>query len=109
MEEHPAASGLASPTHGNADPRSAYAVVIEAGSRNCSADAPDLPGCVATGGTLPEVTRRIRRAIAMHTAGLLHDGLPVPPPRSAVTMVDAPAELAETSEVEHLASSRGRS
>lgn len=99
MEQHPTASGLETSTDGSGAPRPAYAVVIEAGGSNYSAYVPDLPGCIATGMTVPEVTRRIRRAIAMHTAGLLEDGLPVPPPRSAAVMVDAPVRPVAANEI----------
>ena len=39
-----------------------YAVIIEAGERNYSAYVPDLPGCIATGKTLEEVTQVMREA-----------------------------------------------
>jgi predicted RNase H-like HicB family nuclease len=59
-----------------------YAVIIEAGAGNDSAYVPDLPGCIATGGTLEEVKRVMREAITFHIEGLREDGLPVPPPTS---------------------------
>ena len=34
-----------------------YAVIIEAGERSYSAHVPDLPGYIATGQTVEEVTR----------------------------------------------------
>jgi predicted RNase H-like HicB family nuclease len=37
-----------------------YAVVIEKADGNCSAYVPDLPGCVATGDTVPAVEAEIR-------------------------------------------------
>ena len=61
-----------------------YAVIIEAGERNYSAYVPDLPGCIATGKTLDEVEQFMREAIAFHIEGLREDGLPVPPPTSAI-------------------------
>ena len=39
---------------------------------------PDLPGCVATGGTVEETAAEIRSAIAFHFEGLIEDGLPIP-------------------------------
>jgi predicted RNase H-like HicB family nuclease len=47
-----------------------YAVVYERSPRNYAAYVPDLPGCIATGKTRPEVERRIRSAIKMHLDGL---------------------------------------
>ena len=31
-----------------------YLIIIESGGQNCSAYAPDLPGCIATGKTIAE-------------------------------------------------------
>ena len=45
-----------------------YAVVIEAAGENYSAYVPDLPGCVATGGTPSETEAAIREAIRGLTA-----------------------------------------
>jgi predicted RNase H-like HicB family nuclease len=51
-----------------------YAIVIEKAESNYSAYVPDLPGCVATGGTVAEVEREIREAIRFHIEGLEADG-----------------------------------
>jgi predicted RNase H-like HicB family nuclease len=66
-----------------------YAVVIEKAARNYSAYVPDLPGCVATGRTVPEVEREIQEAISFHIAGLREDGLPVPKPTTLAEYVEA--------------------
>lgn len=66
-----------------------YAIVIEKAANNYSAYVPDLPGCIATGPTVPEVEREIREAIRFHLDGLRADGLAVPPPTSLVEYVDA--------------------
>lgn len=68
-----------------------YAIVIEKADSNYSAYVPDLPGCVATGGTMEEVEAQIREAIAFHLEGLREDGLPVPAPASRVEYVDIAA------------------
>ena len=65
-----------------------YAVVIEKAEHNYSAYVPDLPGCVATGATVPEVEAQIREAIEFHIDGLREDGLSIPPPLSQVDYVD---------------------
>jgi predicted RNase H-like HicB family nuclease len=65
-----------------------YAVIIEAGERNYSAYAPDLPGCIATGETLEEVKQVIREAIAFHIEGLREEGLPVPEPTTLAEYVE---------------------
>ena len=68
-----------------------YAIVIENAGTNYSAYAPDLPGCAATGATVEDVQREIREAIEFHLEGLREDGLPIPPPSSAVSYVDVAA------------------
>ena len=66
-----------------------YAIVIEKAAGNFSAYVPDLPGCVATGATVPEVEQEIRQAIRFHIDGLKEDGLPVPEPTSIADYVEA--------------------
>ena len=66
-----------------------YAMIIETGERNYSADLPDLPGCVATGKTIEEVRRRMREAVDLHLTGLREDGLPIPEPTTLADYVEA--------------------
>ncbi len=66
-----------------------YAVVIEKAGDNYSAYVPDLPGCIATGETLPEVEKEIREAIRFHIDGLREDGEPVPAPTTIAEYVEA--------------------
>ena len=68
-----------------------YAIVIEQAEGNYSAYVPDLPGCVATGGTIEEVESQIREAIEFHLEGMREDGTPIPPPASRVDYVDIAA------------------
>ena len=68
-----------------------YAIVIERAGTNFSAYVPDLPGCVATGGTAEEAEANIREAIAFHVEGLREDGLPIPPALSQVDYVEIAA------------------
>lgn len=65
-----------------------YAVVIEKAQNNYSAYVPDLPGCVATGQTLPEIESEMRIAIEFHIQGLLEDGLHVPAATSLVEYIE---------------------
>jgi len=65
-----------------------YAVVIEKAEGNYSAYVPDLPGCIATGATVPEVEAEIRDAIRFHIDGLIADGLSVPSPTSIAEYVE---------------------
>ncbi|AZO38186.1 type II toxin-antitoxin system HicB family antitoxin [Mesorhizobium sp. M2A.F.Ca.ET.037.01.1.1] len=66
-----------------------YAVVIEKAGSNFSAYVPDLPGCIATGATVPEVENEIRDAIRFHIEGLRADGLEVPKAVSLAEYVEA--------------------
>ena len=66
-----------------------YAIVIEKAEGNYSAYVPDLPGCVATGATVPEVEQDMREAIRFHIDGLKEEGLPVPQPTSIAEYVEA--------------------
>jgi len=68
-----------------------YAVVIEKAEGNYSAYVPDLPGCVATGGTVEETEQAIREAIAFHLEGLRADGEAIPQPSSRVDYVEVAA------------------
>ena len=65
-----------------------YAVVIEKADGNYSAYVPDLPGCVATGGTVEAVAEEIRVAIRLHIEGLKADGTRVPQPSSIAKHVE---------------------
>ena len=65
-----------------------YVVILERGEKSYGAYVPDLPGCVAVGATREEAARLIRRAIALHLAGLKRDGLPVPEPSSTIESVE---------------------
>ncbi len=67
---------------------SRYAVVIEQAGGNLSAYVPDLPGCVSTGATLPEVQANIAEAIQLHVESLRAHGDAVPPPSSTTTLID---------------------
>lgn len=65
-----------------------YAIVIEKAENNYSVYVPDLPGCIATGGTIEEAEQQIREAIEFHLDGMREDGEPIPPPSSHVEYVD---------------------
>ena len=65
-----------------------YVMIIETGARNYSAYLPNLPGCVATGGTIDEVRERMRVAIELHLEGMREDGLPIPQPTTLADYVE---------------------
>ena len=68
-----------------------YAIVIEKAEGNFSAYVPDLPGCIATGSTVPEFEAEIREAISFHLEGMREDGEAVPEPSSQVEYIDIAA------------------
>ena len=57
-----------------------YSIVIEETSTGYSAYSPELPGCIATGGTREEVEANMREAIEFHIEGLKEEGYDVPEP-----------------------------
>jgi predicted RNase H-like HicB family nuclease len=63
-----------------------YAIVIEhvPGSKNFSAYAPDLPGCIATAASLEDIKRLMREGIEFHLKGMREDGTPIPQPTTVV-------------------------
>ena len=65
-----------------------YAVVVERSPSGFAAYVPDLPGCVAAGGTRAEVERLIREAIQLHLEAMREDGEPIPEPTTAVDLVE---------------------
>ncbi len=67
--------------------RRTYVIIIEAGERNCSAYAPDLPGCIATGKTIEETKRNMTEAIKAHLEFVRETGDPIPEPTAVVDSV----------------------
>ena len=65
-----------------------YTVVIEEGPTSFGAYVPDLPGCVAVGETIEEVSGLIREAVAAHLDMLVEDGLPIPEARSSAHLIE---------------------
>jgi predicted RNase H-like HicB family nuclease len=59
-----------------------YAIIIERASRNYSAYAPDVPGCIATGKTVAQTLQRMQEALEFHFEGMQEDGDEIPDPSS---------------------------
>ncbi len=55
-----------------------FLIVVEDAGANFSAYSPDLPGCVATGGSREEAEKNMYEAIQLHIEGLREDGMPIP-------------------------------
>ncbi len=65
-----------------------YVVVYEKAGDNYSAYAPDLPGCIACGDTIPETERLMKEAIRLYIDALREEGQPAPEPSAQVSLVD---------------------
>jgi len=64
-----------------------FTIVIEDASTNFAAYAPDVPGCIATGATIEEVTSTLRGAIDEHLEILREMGEEIPVPRSRADII----------------------
>jgi len=67
-----------------------YLVVIEKGDDGYGAYSPDLPGCVAVGGSQAEAEEKMYEAISFHLEGLREDGQPIPSGESVAEYVVLP-------------------
>jgi predicted RNase H-like HicB family nuclease len=68
-----------------------FAVVYEKTETGFSAYAPDLPGCIAAGTTLPETQKLMHEAVEMHLEGMREDGDPIPEPKAVADYVTVSA------------------
>jgi len=64
-----------------------FTIVIEDAGANFAAYAPDIPGCIATGATIDEVTVTLREAIAEHLEILQEMGEEIPIPHSRAGVI----------------------
>jgi len=60
-----------------------YTIILERGTNNFSAHAPDFPGCVAAADTEEETIKLMQEALAMHIEDMRQRGEPIPEPSSA--------------------------
>jgi predicted RNase H-like HicB family nuclease len=65
-----------------------YLIILEKTKTGYSAYSPDLPGCVATGGTQEETEQNIHDAIEFHLEGLKLEGSEIPQPSSSSAYVE---------------------
>jgi predicted RNase H-like HicB family nuclease len=65
-----------------------FTIVIEDAGSNFAAYAPDVPGCIATGATVEEVTVTLREAIAEHLDILREMGEEIPIPHSRAGVIE---------------------
>lgn len=80
-----------------------YPIVIRRTGTGYSVDAPDIPGCVATGTTVEHARQQMGEAIEMHLDLMKRSGESVPVPSSRVEFAidkDADEELCTWVEVD---------
>jgi predicted RNase H-like HicB family nuclease len=65
-----------------------FLIIIEKGTENYGAYAPDLPGCVAVGDTPEEVEKNMHEAIKMHLQGMIEDNEPIPTPHTTARYLE---------------------
>ena len=65
-----------------------YTVIYEKGPTSWGAYVPDLPGVISVGDSREEVEHLIQEAIEFHIAGMLEEGLTIPPPASFAGVIE---------------------
>jgi predicted RNase H-like HicB family nuclease len=68
-----------------------YSVFYEKGPTSWGASVPDLPGCMAVGGSRQEAETLIREAIEAHLEALRECGIAVPEPLHEIGEVEVTA------------------
>jgi predicted RNase H-like HicB family nuclease len=68
-----------------------FTIIVEQAEGNFSAYSPDLPGCVATGGSIDETEKNMIEAIKFHLEGLAAENIPLPSITSVVRQVEIAA------------------
>lgn len=68
-----------------------YAVILHKTGTGYCAEAPDLPGCIATGRTLSHTKRLMAEAITFHLEGMQLKGDRVPEPVTQVAWLEPKA------------------
>lgn len=71
-----------------------YVILVAKAGNNYSAHVPDVPGVMATGDTIEEVTREMKAALAFHLEGLQLADEDIPEPSSIAEYVDVDAPTA---------------
>ena len=74
-----------------ASSQSEYLVVYEKTATGYSAYVPDLPGCISTGPTLPQIKQKMQEAISGHLAVMRQFGDPIPQPTTVAELLQVPA------------------
>ena len=84
------------PVIGSDTGRTYAALVRQDDDGDFCVDFPDLPGCVAMGGTLEEACKTAREALALHLADRSAAGYDAPPPSCASDVLAYPDAVALT-------------
>lgn len=68
-----------------------YLIIIEKTATGYSAYSPDIPGCIATGSTVPQLKYTMREAILFHLETLAAEHQPLPPSASHAAYLEISA------------------
>ena len=66
-----------------------YLIVIEKAPANFAAYSPDVPGCIAVGGTVEETLLEMKDALRSHLGVMQADGDELPTPRGVESYLEA--------------------
>lgn len=66
-----------------------YTTVIEKADGDYSVCCLDLLGCIATGASVEDTSKRIKTAIELHIEGLKAEGRDIPHPATTAAFVEA--------------------
>ena len=64
-----------------------YLVILERGSQNWGAYAPDILGCISTGDDREDTRRNFTEGLQSHLDWMQRDGDPIPPPQAETELV----------------------
>ena len=65
--------------------KSQFVVVYERTPNNYGANAPDVPGCIATAKTWKKTQKLFAEALELHLQDLAETGQPIPKPRMSIS------------------------
>lgn len=76
-------------------------IIMKPAGTTVSGYIPDVPGCIATGSSPEEVTKKLQDLIAVHLRGMEEDGTPIPS-GSTVWWIDFPETWDEFHRLDHI-------
>ena len=65
-----------------------YLIITEETETGYSAYSPDVPGCIATGATIPEAEKNMLEALEFHLEGMKIEGYDIPEPHTHASYLE---------------------